>query len=316
MIELIFGADWLEHLAEDPAGGHAILGRALAEGLRLALGLPGPAAETFVDHWPQAAPVAALRTRETTLPPSLQGRDQLPRSAATAARARRAIAAGIVLSEVPPRAIYAGEAAVGLCTEVILPTADEALADAIAGWSPEALLAVARCLNDAYADRVRRATELSLALTAPWGPHWQATALDAPEPATITRPLELLLETLLARPAAGDINADIFEVAEAADLANAAISASLYLHATRHRLHDLQIAVNEHGQYAITDTAPQQAANTTIDIGAYLLADRADRLRLNPQALTGTPTRLTGSNRSQPQDFTRLEDLAWITPDR
>ena len=127
VIELIFGADWLEHLAEDPAGGHAVLGRALAEGLRHALGLPGPAAETFLDHWSQAAPVAALRTRETTLPPSFQGRDQLPRSAATAARARRAIAAGIVRSEVPLRAIYAGEAAVGLCTEVILPTADKAL---------------------------------------------------------------------------------------------------------------------------------------------------------------------------------------------
>ena len=151
--------------------------------------------------------------------------------------------------------------------------------------------------------------QLSLALSAPWGPHWQATALDALEPAMITRPLELLLESLLARPAAGGINADTFEIAEAADLASEAIDASLYLHATRHRLHDLQIAVGEHGQYAITDTAPQQAATATIDIDAYLRADRADRLRLNPQPLTGTPVRLTGSHGSQPQDFTRLEDL-------
>jgi hypothetical protein len=309
VIELIFGADWLEYLAEDPAGGHAVLGRALAEGLRHALRLTSPAAEAFLARWSEAVPVATLRTRETTLPPSFQGRDRLPRSAATAARARRAIAAGIVGSEVPLRVIYAGEAAVGLCTEVILPAADKALADAIAGWSPAALLAVARCLNDAYADRVRRATELSLALTAPWGQHWRATALDAPEPATITRPLELLLESLLARPTSGDINADTFEIAEAADLASEAIDASLYLHATRHRLHDLQIAVDEHGQYAITDTAPHQAATATIDIGAYLQADRADRLRLNPQPLTGTPVRLTGSPRSQPQDFTRLEDL-------
>ena len=190
---------------------------------------------------------------------------------------------------------------------MILPAADKALADAIAAWSPDALLAVARCLNDAYADRVRRGTELSLALTAPWGPHWQATALDAPEPATITRPLELLLESLLARPAAGGISPDAFEIAEAADLASEAIDASLALHATRHRLHHLQIAVGEHGQYAITDTAPQHAATATIDIGAYLRADRADRadqLRLNPQPLTGTPVRLTSSHGSQPQDFT------------
>lgn len=309
VIELVFGADWLEHLAEDPAGGHAVLGRALAEGLRHALGLPGPAAEVFLGHWSQAVPVAALRARETTLPPSFQGRDRLPRSAATAARARRAIAAGIIASEVPLRVIYAEQAAVGLCTEVILPAADNALADAIADWSPDALLAVARCLNDAYADRVRWASELSLALTAPWGPYWQAIALDAPEPATVTHPLELLLESLLARPAAGGISPDAFEIAEAADLASEAIDVSLALHATRHRLHDLQITVGEHGQYAITDTAPQQAAIATIDIGAYLRADRADRLRLNPQPLTGTPVRLTGGSGSQPQDFTRLEDL-------
>jgi hypothetical protein len=141
------------------------------------------------------------------------------------------------------------------------------------------------------------------------GPYWQATALDGPEPATVTRPLELLLESLLARAAAGGISPDAFEIAEAADLASEAIDASLALHATRHRLHDLQIAVSEHGQYAITDTAPQHAATATIDIGAYLRADRADRLRLNPQPLTGTPVRLTGSHGSQPQDFTRLEDL-------
>lgn len=309
MIELTFGTDWLEHLAEDPASGHAVLGRALAEGLRHALRLAGPAAEAFLDSWSQAVPVAALRARETTLPPSFQGRDRLPRSAATAARARRAIATGIIASEIPLRVIYTDKAAVGLCTEVILPAADKALADAIAGWSPDALLAVARCLNDAYADRVRRATELSLALTAPWGPHWQENALGVPEPATVTRPLELLLESLLARPAAGSISPDAFEIAEAADLASEAIDVSLALHAARHRLHDLQIPVGDHGQYAIADTAPPQAATATIDIGAYLRANRADRLRLNPRPLTGTPVRLTGGSGSQLQDFTRFEDL-------
>jgi len=121
-------------LAEYPADGHAVLGRALAEGLRHVLQLPGPAAEAFMDHWSQAAPVATLRARETTLPPSFQGRDRLPQSAATATRARHAIAAGVIASEVPLRVIYAGDAAVVLCTEVILPAAGKALAEAIAGW--------------------------------------------------------------------------------------------------------------------------------------------------------------------------------------
>ena len=50
----------------------------------------------------------------------------------------------------------------------------------------------------------------------------------------ITRPLELLLEALLAPPAAGIVDADALEIAKAADLAGVAISVSLYLAATRH----------------------------------------------------------------------------------
>jgi hypothetical protein len=306
LIGLVFGADWLEYLAEDPAGGHAVLGRALAEGLRQALHLTDQAVEAFMASWTQAVPVAALRRAETTLPTSFQGRDQLPRSPATAARARRAIAARIVRSDAPRRVIYVGHGAVGLCTDVILPAADDALAAAIADWSPASILAVARLLNDAHADRVRRAAELSLALAAPWGPHWQSAALDAPQPAMITRPLELLLETLLARSTAGSINADAFEIAEATDLASTAIDVSLFLAATRHRLHDLAVRLDDDGQFAITDLAPQTATAAAIDIGAYLQADKADRLRLRPQPLTGTPVQLAPRTPSQKQDFEPL----------
>jgi hypothetical protein len=309
VVALIFGADWLELLAENPADGHGVLGRALAEGLRQALHLPAETCEAFMAAWSQAVPVAALRRAETTLPPAFQGRDQLPRSLATAARARRAIAAGIVASDVPRPAIYTGQGATGLCTDVILPVADHAMATAIADWSPATVLAVARCLNDAHADRARRAGELALALAAPWGPDWQAFALEAPEPATITRPLELLLETLLAKSGTGTVDADAFEIAEAADLADAAISASLYLAATRHRLHELAVAIRADGQWAITDTAPEKPATASIDIGAYLQADRADRLRLRPQPLTGVPVKFTPGMPSERQDFALLRDL-------
>lgn len=309
VIELVFGADWLELLAENPADGHGVLGRALAECLRQALHLPAENCEAFVSAWSQAVPVAALRRADTALPPAFRGRDQLPRSRATVARARRAIAAGIVASDVPRRVIYTGQGAIGLCTEVILPAADEALAAVIAGWSPATLLAVARCLNDAHADRARRAGELALALAAPWGPDWQAFALDAPEPATLTRPVELLLETLLARSETGTVDADTFEIAEAADLADAAISASLYLAATRHRLHELAVLIDDDGQFAITDTAPENPATASIDIGAYLQAEREDQLRLRPQPLTGTPVRLIPGMPAEKRDFALLRNL-------
>lgn len=309
VIDLLVGADWLELLAEDPASGHAVLGRALAEGLRQALCLTSQACEEFVSAWSRSVPVAVFRRTEATLPPSFKGRDQLPRSPATAARATRTIAKGIVRSDVPRHVIYTGAGAVGLCTDVILPAADGALADAIADWSPATVLTVASYLNDAHAERARHAAELSSALAAPWGPYWQSVALNAPEPTMITRPLELLLETLLARTATGTVNADAFEIAEAADLAGAAIEVSLYLAATRHRLHDLAVLVDDDGRFAITDETPETAATATIDIGAYLRADRADRLRLRPQPLTGTTARFTPGAPPEKLEFEGLRNF-------
>lgn len=309
VISLVFGADWLELLAENPNDGHGVLGRALAEGLQQALLLPAEGSEAFVDAWCRAMPVAALRKSDSALSPAFQGRNQLPRSHATAARARRAIAAGIIASDVPRPVIYTGQGATGLCTEVILPAADHALAAEIAGWSTATVLAVARCLNDAHADRARRAGELTFALSAPWGPYWQATAFDAPEPATITRPLELLLETLLARNTAGSVDADAFEIAQAADLASVAIEISLQLAATRHRLHELSIAVFGDGQFVITDAEPDAPATASIDVGAYQRANQADRLRLRPQPFTGSPVRLVPGLPPEITEFALLQAL-------
>jgi len=165
-IDLIFGADWLELLAEDPGSGHGVLGRAIAEGLRQALNLTEQACQEFFTAWCRAVPVAALRRAHTTLPPGFQGRNRLPRSPATAARARRAVAAAIVPAGVP-RAIYVGQGAFGLLRDVIMPAAASTLAAAVSAWSPATVITVAECLNDAHAERARRAEELALALTAP-----------------------------------------------------------------------------------------------------------------------------------------------------
>jgi hypothetical protein len=123
-----------------------------------------------------------------------------------------------------------------------------------------------------------------------------------------TRPLELLLETLLARTTTGTVDADIFEIAEAADLAGAAIEVSLDLAATRHRLHDLAVILDESGQFTITDLPPGSAVTTTIDMSAYRQADRADRLRLRPQPLEGTSVQLTVEGSPLDTDFVRLSD--------
>lgn len=305
-IDLIFGADWLELLAEDPGSGHGVLGRAIAEGLRQVLNLTEQACQEFFTAWCRAVPVAALRRAHTTLPPGVQGRYRLPRSPATAARARRAVAAAIVPAEVP-RAIYIGQGAFGLLREIIMPAAASALAAAVSEWSPESLITVAECLNDAHTERARRAGELALALTAPWGERWQAMALDQPEPALITRPLELVLEMLLARTSAGSMNADIFDIAEATDLANLALSVSLDLAAARSHLHGLEVILDEDGQFAVTGALPEPAG-TAIDTASYQRADRADRARLRPGPLPAEPMQLGISQPGSRPEFVPMKN--------
>ena len=133
----------------------------------------------------------------------------------------------IVASEVPLRVIYTEQAAVALCTEVILPAADKAMTDAIADWSLAALLAVARCLNDAYADRVRRVTRAVAGSDRAVGPALAGKRSERPGSRDDHPPTGPAAGTLLARAVTGDINPDAFEISEAADLANEAIDASL-----------------------------------------------------------------------------------------
>jgi hypothetical protein len=268
----------------------------VTEGFRTALAMSDRESAAFFAAWQEAVPVMALRRAETTLPPTILGRDSLPRSPATAARARRTLATQIVRAGLP-RAVYVDKAAFGLLNDVILPAANEALAEAVSAWSASTLIAVAELLNDAHADRARRAGELALALTAPWGERWQAVALKQPEPALATRPLELLLEMVLARDSAGSLNADVVDIAEVTDVAEQALGISLDLAAIRSRLHGLEVILDDNGEFVITGVLPEHN-DTAIDMGSYVRADpgqaspgavrrRANRVSCRPAVAAG-----------------------------
>jgi hypothetical protein len=310
-IDLLFGPDWLEALAENAGNGHAIMGRALAEGLGRALQLPPDQCDAFFTAWCQAPPVGMLRPANSVLQTSFQGRTRLPRSHATAARAQR-ILAGAMIERQIPAAIYVEAGATGLCQEEILPAANTALAAVIADWSPEAMITVAGHLNDAYAERARVAGETAVALSAPWGARWRSIALDGPELALLTWPLDLLVELLMARQSAGTVNPDVFDIAEAADLAAEAVRISLYLSAARSGLQDLAILVDDHGRIGLTDTPPEPSRSTAIDLASYRQADHADRLRLRPAAPPGDPLELRPAQPRQRKPFPRLRSLSAV----
>jgi hypothetical protein len=295
VIDLLLGPDWLESLATDPQSAHQVLGQVLAHCLdQLNQGQRDVdwslVREGFVAAWDTAPPVAMSQARETTLNFRSKGQVRLPRSRATKARALRALATAVLSDDVVPCELL-GADAIELCHTKIVPAINLALEQTIAEWSEDAIYVVAEHLNDAHGERARASSELELALSAPWAPNWQALALDAPDPSEQTRPLEILLEFLLARSPAGSVVPDRFDVAEAADLTYLAIQIGSSLSGADRGLYELAVMVGERGITHVIPVPTLDSAQSDsegqgdrslihVDIPSYMAADRAHRLRL------------------------------------
>ena len=301
VMDLLLGPDWLELLVADPRSAHRALGEVLVHcAARLRGTDTGDARwsairEAFLVAWEDAPPIAMLGFEQTTLTYRAKGQVTLPRSAASRARAGRALFREI-LRRALPAGCWSGEEAVRLCKSEIIPAVESALTEQLAGWSPDAVLAVAEHLNDAFAERARAAVELERALAAPWAKTWQELALEAPEAAEQTRPLELLLELLIANPPTGTLLPDRFDLAEATDLAGLAIEAALALSGAERGLNGLAVVVGEGGYVGVISgpntgaegaDAPRREAPLHFDVPGYLAADREHRFRTRPQAEEG-----------------------------
>ena len=132
-------------------------------------------------------------------------------------------------------------------------------------------------------------------------------ALDQPDLALITRPLELVLEMLLAQTSVGSVNADIFDIAEATDLADLALRSAWILPPLRSQLHELEVILDDDGQFAVTGALPEPA-DTAIDTASYQRADRADRARLRPRPLPAEPMQLGVSQPGPRPEFVPLQN--------
>lgn len=296
VIDLLLGPDWLELLATDPRDAHHVLGHALARSLdQLQTRHQHPTWDvtraSFTAAWDAAPPVAILHIREeVTLNARPKGKVTLPRSHATRARARRRLASAVLKDRVTPCQLL-GRDAQDACRNEIMPAVDRALRELVADWSEDAVISVAEHLNDAHGERARAAAELEMALSAPWGAHWQSRARDAPDPSHQTRPLEYLLELLVVERPTGSVSPDRFDIAEAADLAHLAIQIGVDLSGANRSLHSLTVRVGHGGMTDViadlsldaTETEPAELRNRSpvhVDIAAYLDADRAHRFRL------------------------------------
>jgi hypothetical protein len=330
-VDILLGPDWLESLANDTELAHDSLGHAVIAGAGALAGhrvddkdWKRSSAEAMT-AWHGMPPVAALRARETGLTMRGKGHVRLPRSGASMARANRMLAQTIFDAHVTP-GHYVGDEAKTLCQTVIAPLMESVLDGLAAHWSEDALVEVAEHLNDACAERARYDAELEMALSAPWADNWVKVALDPSQGPGRTRPLELLLEWLLARRKSGAITPDQFEIAEAADFAELMIHIGTVLAGYQQGLNSMSVIVFE-GGVTVVESVPHLDLNTTkeprfphrqqlnLDVAAYLQADLVDRRRVRNSdrrldADTDEPKIfLDRHNTAKLTEFRRLKDL-------
>lgn len=208
MIVLRLSSSWIKELIRNPKTAHAAVGQALFAGLDLISSVDlNIVQQPFLEAWNESPPIAMMGLQESTLNSSSQGVESLPDmiSAVNHMLAQELAIAGI------QSGTYHGAAMVDIARMVltILASRIQAL---LTNWSMYAIDVVAKYLNAAHGERMRARQQLGAALRAPWSEVWRQEALRNPQGPEITRPLEVLLEYLVARETCGVMRPDRFDV--------------------------------------------------------------------------------------------------------
>jgi len=280
-LSVSLGADWIELLIEDAGSAHALLGRAIADGLREIGALAPKRHDRFVSVWERTPPVAMLHMRPGTLPVPGRGQLDLPIGKATAAAANKYLGRFVAKTGLRP-GMYTGRAAIKMFDDKIAPALQDALHSLVRQWSSTAILEVASMLNAVHAERFRWETELELALSAPWAATWRAKAETSRDPAEISRPLEHLVEILLRESPDGAISPDRHDFAEATHIVSRALDLMLLAAAARSGMHGLRLMIGPAGLLHLEARKARSTSKMnprTVDFDAYRSAFQHERLK-------------------------------------
>ena len=303
----------------DGREGHSALGVALHEAvaqLRQARGdAPGSSREEFSAVWDSCPPVTTLAFVESDTP-ALPDPDALPRGPHMRMRAMKAVATTVRQRGIPSGS-YTGEPALQMCREHLLPALEDALVARIRTYRPNLVDEVLRRLNAAYATRFVKQTTIARSLAGPFADNWIEHALAAEEGAAATRPLEVLLEFILAYPPDGDRDADALDVADLAALADLVLGTATRVRAADRHLSDLAVLVAD-GVFAFADEphdVDTDLAGLGFDHDAYSRARHAQQVALaraaGPAAAPGDRQQLpVDVTARSPQPFTSFRDIA------
>ncbi len=243
--------------------------------------------------------VAQALVRWQSLPP-LVDLDATPRIAdeppahqwteptiASTNRAQRAYRARILDADLPPDGSLNGRPAVDWVRRVALPAAFAALNDQIHRYDPsEMLVAAARAVDAAHAERARRQRVMQLGLHSAHADSIRHMSLAQPDTAQLTRPAEILLDHVLRRSSAqgGAERPDRLDIAEMTSLAMIALELAIGADLAARGLGGLTLAVRSRS--FITAVSPNR---TGIHLDDDDMTAGAQDLQESGLSQTGNP---------------------------
>jgi hypothetical protein len=301
----------------DAAQGHFAFGlaihRAVAD-LRAERGEAlGVEEAAFMAAWRACPPVTDIHVYERYTP-ELGTPARLPTGKHVSVRVLREIAAEVARRGAPT-GTFGAEGAQQVIREHLLPAIGSLLQCRVEACQPKLLEIAVSFLADAHALRHKEQLELSTSLSGPFAANWIEHALNTTDGAEKTRPLEMLVEFIMAHPPTGDRHVDPGVVAELAELAWELLLAASRLRNLESTLQDLTVEVLD-GGFTITETAQEstehELAGLGFDSGSYLDARRAQQIAI-AQAAPRPPNAPVGTvlapARRVTQSFTTLDSV-------
>jgi hypothetical protein len=316
--EIAVGPDTVELLQADGREGHSIFGMVIykaVERLRAERGdATGVAEDRFMAAWNSCPPLIIIGFSES-FAPTVAPADILPRGPHIHSQVLRQLA-GQLRRRGVPAGTFSGAEARRVCRDHLLPAMCELLRARIEELRPELVDQTLRCLSGAHAERRRRHRAITRALGGQFADNWIEQALHDHEGPALTRPLEVLLEFLLAYPPAGREQASLMDVAELADLAEYLLVTASHLRAADNDLYDLTVIVLAEGIFTVEEQPARirPALDVGFDGAAYMRACRRHRVAMalanGPPQPSAAVTLPVGTGKSAPAPFKLLADFA------
>lgn len=315
--EIVVGPETIEGLQTDGRDGHSIFGlviyQAVARLHHERGGAPAVDRERFMAAWNSCPPLITFGFSEISAP-TVAPPDILPRGGHIRGRVIRLLAGQLRQRDVPAGTFH-GTQARQICREHLLPAMCDLLRSRISQFQPGLADETLRHLAAAHAVRHRRSTDLSRALAGQFAGNWIDEALNDEGGPALTRPLEVLVEFVLAYPPTGHEPATLMDVAELADLAGFLLVTAGDVRAADNGLYDLELTVLADGIFAVEErpVPDQPLRDIGVDVDAYMTAIRhhtvAMALADDPPEPSTPATLPNGPAKPDPTPFTLVADI-------